>query len=64
MLAEVRTNAGLGNPPTEFYANVPESANAVIKRVVNFKESEMTSFTSKLEQLIKRQREGCTQCIA
>lgn len=57
MLTEVRTNAGLGNPPTPFYTNVPESANAVIKRAVNFEESEMASFALKLAQLIKRQRE-------
>ena len=57
MLPEVRANERLGNPPKEFYTNVPESANAVIKRAVNFKESEITSFTSRLAQLIKRQRE-------
>lgn len=45
MLATVRTNAGQGDPPTPFYTNVPETANAVIKRAVNFKESEMSSFT-------------------
>ena len=32
MLTEVRQNAGLGNPPSPFYTNVPESANAVIKQ--------------------------------
>lgn len=48
MIKEVRTNAGLGNPPTSFYTNVPESANAVIKRAVNFRESEMASFAMKL----------------
>lgn len=57
MIKEVRTNAGLGNPPTSFYTNVPESANAVIKRAVNFRESEMASFAMKLAQLVKRQRE-------
>ncbi|CAB4006223.1 Hypothetical predicted protein [Paramuricea clavata] len=57
MLTEVRMNAGLGNPPTPFYTNMPESANAVIKRAVNFQESEMASFALKLAQLIKRQRE-------
>ena len=57
MLANTRRNAGLGNPPIPFYTNVPESANAIIKRAVNFKESEMANFTLKMAQLIKRQRE-------
>ena len=57
MLSDKRQNAGLGNPPSPFYTNVPESANAVIKRTVDFKESEMSSFTLKMAQLIKRQKE-------
>ena len=57
MLTDVRMNAGLGNPPLLFYTNIPESANAVIKRAVNFKQNEMSSFALKLAQLIKRQRE-------
>ncbi|KAK3703425.1 hypothetical protein QZH41_014261 [Actinostola sp. cb2023] len=57
MLADVRTIAGLGSPPSPFYTNVPESANAVIKRAFNFKESEMASFCLRLSQLIKQQME-------
>jgi hypothetical protein len=57
MLTDVRMNAGLGNPPLPFDTNIPESANAVIKRAVNFKQNEMSSFALKLAQLIKRQRE-------
>jgi len=57
MLANVRTNAGLGNPAPPFYTNVPESANALIKRAVNFKENEMASFCMKIAQMIKEQSE-------
>ena len=35
MLKEVRRHAGLGDPPAPFYNNVPESANAMIKRCSN-----------------------------
>ena len=57
MLAGVRANAGLGDSTTPFYTNVPESANAVIKRAVNFQESEMSNFTLKMAQLIRHQKE-------
>ena len=43
MLKSVRRNAGLGDPPVPYYNNIPESANALIKRAVGFKESEMTA---------------------
>ena len=57
MLADVRTNAGLGNPPTPFYTNVPESANAMIKRAVKFEENELSDFCKKIAKLITQQRE-------
>ncbi|CAB3979547.1 Hypothetical predicted protein [Paramuricea clavata] len=57
MLANTCTNAGLGNPPLPFCTNVLESGNSIIKRAVNFKESEMANFTLKMAQLIKRQTE-------
>ena len=57
MLTNVWMNAGLGNPPTPFYTNVPESANAIIKQAVNFKESEMSNFALKMAKLIKQQKE-------
>ena len=41
MLPDDRKNAGLGDPPVPFYTKVPESANAIIKRAVKYKETEM-----------------------
>ena len=49
MLTEVRKNCGMGDPPTPFYTNVPESANAIIKRAVNFQENEMSTFAMKMD---------------
>ena len=44
MLKDVRRNADLSDLPTAYYKNIPESANAMIKRAVNCKESEMKMF--------------------
>ena len=63
MLKDVRVNAGLGNPPVPFYTNVPESANALIKRAVQFERSEMSDFCTKLANLIKQQREDVRASI-
>lgn len=56
MLKETRRNAGLGDPPSPYYNNIPESANAMIKRGVNFKESEMTKFCKDMSMLLVRQK--------
>lgn len=50
-MADVRLNAGLGNPPEPFYTNEPESANALIKRSVQFKETEMAEFCVKMARV-------------
>ena len=44
MLQDARQHAGLGDPPQHYYNNVSESANAVIKRGVGFKDQEMSKF--------------------
>jgi len=63
MLREVRVNAGLGDPPAQFFTNVPESANAIIKRAVSSKETEMASFCSAMEDLIRHQRADVESAI-
>ena len=55
MLPVTRMNAGMGDPPSPFYTNVPESGNAVIKRAVNFEQNEMCDL--KMAQLMKQQKE-------
>ncbi len=61
MLKEVRGHAGLGNPPTAYYNNIPESANAMIKCRVRFKESEMTTFCKEMSTLCHDRRRISSQ---
>ena len=63
MLKEVRQRAGLGNPPTAYYNNIPESINAIIKRGVEFKESEMSKFCQEMSILLLRQKEDVESAI-
>ncbi|KAK3700933.1 hypothetical protein QZH41_000337 [Actinostola sp. cb2023] len=63
MLKDVRMNAGLGDPPSQYHTNSPESANAIIKRAVSFKESEMSSFCNKMEELIRHQKTDVESAI-
>jgi hypothetical protein len=56
MLKDVRRHAGLGDPPEPFYNNVAESANALIKRGVNFKENEMSKFCQEMSVLVLSQK--------
>ena len=63
MLKDARRHAGLGNPPTAYYNNIPESANAMIKRGVKFKESEMTTFCKEMSILLSRQKEDIESAI-
>ena len=63
MLKDVRKNAGLGDPPVSFYTNVPESANALIKRAVQFRENEMAEMCAKLGRIVKQQREDVQSAI-
>ena len=51
MLKEVRQHAGLRDPPALFYNNVPEFANAMIKRAVSFKENKMNKFCQEMNVL-------------
>mgnify|MGYP001796511897 CR=1 FL=1 len=55
MLPDVRKNAGLGDPPVPFYTNVPESANAIIKRAVKYKETKMSHFCNLMSKLLLQQ---------
>ncbi|KAK3736206.1 hypothetical protein QZH41_011893, partial [Actinostola sp. cb2023] len=63
MLQPVRINAGLGNPPQPYYNNIPESANMVIKRGVDFKTSEMSEFCQKMEKVLQQARRDCESAV-
>ena len=46
-------HAGLGNPPSPYYTNASESANAVIKGAVGFKENEMSAFVREMAAFVR-----------
>lgn len=50
MLRPIREDAGLGVPPSTFTTNASESLNALLKRKVDFKRSELTVFIEYLKQ--------------
>ena len=63
MSKNARQNAGLGNPPSLYYTNASESANAVIKRAVGFKENEMSAFVREMAILMDQQSEDVESAI-
>ena len=58
-----RRNAGMGVPPLPFYTNDSESANAVIKRAVKFKENEMSDFVREMSVLMQQQKDDVESAI-
>ena len=63
MFTEVRLKAGLGDPPASYYTNVPESANALIKRSVGFKQKEIHDFSREMSVLFARPRKEVESAI-
>ena len=63
MLKEARRNAGLGDPPAPYYTNIPESANALIKRGVNFQQNEISDFCREMAILLSRQKEDVDSAV-
>ena len=57
MLTDARRHAGLGDPPVPYYNNIPESAKALIKRRVGFKENKMSKFCEEMSILFQRQKD-------
>ena len=55
MLKPVRTKAGQGSQPLQFTTNVSESMNAVLKRKVDYKKSELPAFLDELRKVINEQ---------
>ena len=52
MLKNIRSDVGLGFPPDIFTTNSNESLNAVIKKRLNYKESEWPEFNEAIKQLV------------
>ena len=64
MLLSVRRSAGLGNPPTPYYTNAVESMNSLLKLRTNFKKQEITTFISKLKELVDNQFAEVDRAVA
>ena len=55
MIRPVRTDAGLGNPPTEFSTNDVEAANFMVKYGLNFDPQKPHVFIESVKDVIKTQ---------
>ena len=64
MLLSVRKSAGLGNPPAPYYTNAVESMNSLLKLRTNFKKLEVTTFISKLKELVDNQFAEVDRAVA
>ena len=64
MLLSVHRSAGLGNPPTPYYINAAESMNSLLKLHANFKQQEITTFISKLKELVDNQFAEVDRAVA
>ena len=63
MLKDVRRHAGLGDPPNAYNNNVPESANALIKHAVKFKENNMPRFCEEMGIFLLQQKEDIESTV-
>ena len=63
MLRSVRQECGLGCPPEPFITNSSESVNAVLKRKVNYKKSELPDFIDRIKETIDEQQREVERAI-
>ena len=64
MRQDLREAVGLGSPPRTFTTNASESINAMLKRKVNYKESEWPEFNEAVKQLVMEQREEIIRALS
>ena len=64
MLLSVRRSAGLGNPPTPYYTTAVKSMNSLLKLRTDFKKQEITTFISKLKELVDNQFAEVDRAVA
>ena len=63
MIAAVRTQAGLGKPPTRYSTNRNEAMNNTIKKSLSYKEKYIAEFCKHMKDLIKQQFEEVEKAI-
>ena len=56
ILHPIRVECGLGCPPDIFTTNVSESVNALLKRKLDYKQSELPEFITKVREVIAEQQ--------
>lgn len=64
MLKDVRTAAGLGYPPSKFTTNASESLNAVMKRKVDYSETQWSLFNDHMKELVLEQRDEVIRALS
>jgi len=63
MLRPIPEDAGLGVPPSTFTTNASESINAMLKRKVKYKRSELVAFIQHLRELIDEQQRDLERAV-
>ena len=64
MRRDIRESVGLGSPPVPFTTNASESINALMKRKVNYKESEWPQFNAQMKEVVKQQHEEVVRALS
>lgn len=64
MRKDLREAAGLGCPPAKFTTNGSESVNSLIKRHVNFKQSEWPKFNEAIKQIVSSQHKEVIRALS
>ncbi len=64
MRRDIRESVGLGSPPEIFTTNASESINALMKRKVDYKESEWPHFNAEVGEVVKQQQEEIVRALS
>ncbi len=63
MLKSTREECGLGCPPEQFTTNASESINAMLKRKMDYKRSELMVFIEKVSEIVDEQQKEVERAI-
>ena len=63
MLRPIRVECGLGCPPEIFTTNASESVNAILKRKLDYKQSELPEFIDKVKEVITEQQREVERAV-
>lgn len=63
MLKPIREECGLGCPPEPFTTNASESINAMLKRKLDYKQSELPAFIDKVKELVNEQQKELERAV-